>query len=152
MSPERSSSQTERLEVAKAAVEERMSLIKDNPRISKARDLKTINVSEGTFEAALLNVRDALPEQFHDDDFSWWEGFEKKANTSPSDAVFQYYLKGVKHEELANSLLQSIPRVKRAILFEDLSPEDYRIYHGRLAAHLLQFYPKKYQRKHGLGV
>lgn len=103
---------------------------------------------EGTFETALLLVKETFPDETTgSSDASFWRPIEEKATTTPRRACFQYYLRGIGHEALAQSLLESFPQFTVAIRLGSIDKAEYVRRTSALANVILKYYPPRYRRK-----
>jgi len=107
---------------------------------------------EGTFETALLYVREVFSEETMGvGDTEFWVEIEKKAglfNGSSKEAIFQFYLRGSTHVTLATALLKSFPRYRAGIGLGDIGSVERETMTSRLAAVIYEDFPPRYKRTH----
>lgn len=103
-------------------------------------------VPEGTFESALMVVKDVFSEQtLGVSDTSFWSQFEAKVTMEVPAACFQYYLAGVGHRTLAQNLLNHFENFRSAVQMGKISKEEAGQMVDSLASKLYEHYPPKYR-------
>ena len=107
---------------------------------------------EGVFETVLLYVKRAFPQEIMGvDDTSFWVEIEQMSGAfqgSKKEAIFQYYLRGVNHVSLAESLLGSFPRLRTAVALGEISIVQRRNLISQVANTLYDDYPPRYKKAH----
>ena len=103
-------------------------------------------VPGGTFESALLVIKEVFgSETLGVSDTSFWSGIEEKATMNSKKACFQYYLAGTGHISLANILMNNFPGICASRSLGVMPAEVFEERRDRLAAGLLEKYPKRYK-------
>ena len=103
-------------------------------------------VPEGTLESALLVIKEVFgSETLGVSDTSFWSEIEGKAAMNSKKACFQYYLAGIGHMSLANILMNNFPGIYTSRSLGVIPAEVFEERRNRLAAGLLEKYPKKYK-------
>ena len=108
---------------------------------------------DGAFETVLLYVREVFTEDNEgvDHDPSFWVKLEQEAGLftgSRKEAIFQYYLRGVNHVQLAETLLDYFPQYRTKLKLGDMTRRGQVLVISRLASALYEDYPPRYKTAH----
>lgn len=124
-------------------------MAQETRRVIKKERKGHYRVKEGTWESALMFIKDAFPEETMGvSDTSFWQEIEEKAILSRKEAAFQYCMIEVSHIDLAEMLVNNFLTVRTASNLGQMSEEDKQNRITRLAHVIYKNYPPKYQAKY----
>ena len=126
-----------------------------NKESSPVRETRVLPrpLPDGAFETVLLYVREVFTEDNEgvDHDPSFWVKLEQEAGLftgSRKEAIFQYYLRGVNHVQLAETLLDYFPQYRTQLRLGDMTRREQVLTIARLASALYEDYPPRYKTAH----
>lgn len=137
------------------AVNDIMGLAMERKRASSAqtetRFLRPL--PDGIFETVLLYVRKVFSEDNEgvDHDPSFWVRLEEEAGLfegTRKEAIFQYYMRGVTHIQLAETMLDYFPQYRTQIGLGNMTRQEKESKINRLASALYEDYPPRYKKAH----
>jgi hypothetical protein len=112
------------------------------------RERSGYRVEEGAWESILVLVKEAFPERtLGVSDTSFWSAIEERALLTSKEACFQYYMLGIGHVTLAETVVDSFGTVRTALGLEASARKQRQVFVDELADVIYKYYPPKYKEK-----